>query len=164
MVWLSAAAFKRNSAMCVMTAGGGGPDQLREAVGFGVGSNWDDSLDAELNFLSALSRESTRNEYSLKIRLACGAMPRRLALCLSRAPSIVTGGARATLASRLTREARRLDAAIATHAVQYSARDLLPQRRLLEPVAHRHARGRPRRRRAQGKALGDRSGASAAAI
>src|SRR6266481_5322429 len=62
---------------------------------------------------------------------------RRLALCLSRAPSIVTGGARATLASRLTREARRLDAAIATHALRYSARDLLPQRRLLEPFAHR---------------------------
>src|SRR5436190_10727015 len=50
-------------------------------------------------------------------------------------------------------------AAIATRPVRYSARDLLPQCRLLESFAHRHARGGPPRRRAQGKTLGDRSGA-----
>src|SRR5262249_48453313 len=58
------------------------------------------------------------------------------------------------------RKARHYDAAIATRAVRYSARDLLSQRRLLEPLAHRHAGCRARRRRAQGAALPDRSGAS----
>src|SRR5262249_49240373 len=69
---------------------------------------------------------------------------------------------RSPLARR--RKARHYDAALATRAVRYSARDLLSQRRLLESLAHCHAGRGPRRRRAQGAALADRSGASRRAI
>src|SRR5262245_25960108 len=55
-------------------------------------------------------------------------------------------------------------AAIATRAVRYSARGLLPQRRVVESVADRDPGGRARRRRAQGAALADRSGAARQAI
>src|SRR5262249_27562180 len=58
------------------------------------------------------------------------------------------------------RKAPHYDATIATRAVPYPAPDLLSQRRRLEPPAHRHAGCRARRRRAQGAALADRSGAS----
>src|SRR2546425_11538818 len=71
---------------------------------------------------------------------------------------------RATLACRPTGEARQHDAAIATRAVRYSARDLLSQRCLLESLAHCHPGRRARRRRTQGTALADRSGASRRAI
>src|SRR5215510_3349724 len=71
---------------------------------------------------------------------------------------------RATLACRPTGELGQHDAAIATRAVRYSARDLLSQRRLLESLAHCHAGRGPRWRRAQGAALADRSGASRRAI
>src|SRR6516164_5537131 len=54
---------------------------------------------------------------------------------------------RSSLARR--RKARHHDAAIATRAVRYSARDLLSQRRLLESLAHCHpGRGACRRRAA----------------
>src|SRR5262249_30053562 len=65
---------------------------------------------------------------------------------------------RSCLARR--RKARHHDAAIATRAVRYSARDLLSQRRLLESLAHCHAGRGARGCRAQGAALADRAGAS----
>src|SRR6266545_2062382 len=62
---------------------------------------------------------------------------RRLRCCgcnrVERARWIATARTRATFAFRLRRKA--LDAAIATCAVRYSARDLLSQRRLVESLA-----------------------------
>src|SRR5712691_10112057 len=77
-------------------------------------------------------------------------------------PLMAAARARATLGSR-HREGTG-NAAVATRAVRYSARDLLPQRRLLEPAADRDASSGARRRRAQGAALADRSGVSRRAI
>src|SRR5438876_5207711 len=88
--------------------GGGGPDRLRGAVGVGVGSNSDDSLDAELSFLpNPVTRINQKRVFSKNPRQS-RRDPRRLALCLSRASRIATGPTRATLASRLTREARQV--------------------------------------------------------
>src|SRR4029450_9059843 len=91
---------------------------------------------------------------------------RRLRCCgcnrVERARWIATARTRATFAFRLRRKA--LDAAIATCAVRYSARDLLSQRRLVESLARCNSRGGRRWCCAEGKAVADRPDASRQAI